>query len=215
MSQVVRPFRGVPAEERRAVRRAQLIEAMLDVIDRDGMAGLKVSAICQQAGLTERYFYESFANREEALMETFAQFGRETFEKIVAALNEAPVSLPERAQLCASILLAALLDDPRKGRAYVEAIGSESLRDLRMSYTKSLSRLLTDNILFVYELDPETFRTRLDLVTIVFMAGAAELILHWLGGTVEVTREELASQCARMCVAMVDQVVADVRAEQV
>ena len=207
MSQVVRPFRGVPAEERRAVRREKLIDACLNVIDRDGLAGLKVSAVCQEAGLTERYFYESFSNRDDALVALFAEFGRQTYAKAVKALAAAPLDLHERSRVVASILMDALLEDPRKARAYVEAIGAEPLRELRMSYSRSYAKLLADNMIEVYSLDPHRDARILEVRSLILMAGTAEMVVHWLAGDLDATRDELVDQCTRMCVAVADEFV--------
>jgi AcrR family transcriptional regulator len=214
VSQVVRPFRGVPADERRAARRAKLIDAILDVTARDGLAGLKVSAVCQQAGLTERYFYESFANRDEALIATLAEFGQETYAKAVSALASAPKDFGVRSHLVASILIDALLDDPRKARAYVEAIGAEAVRELRMAYSRTYAQLLTRNAIYVYDLDAEKHSHILEIPTLVFIAGCAEMVNHWFAGEFTATRDELLDQCSRMCVVIVEQFVADIRAGQ-
>lgn len=212
MSQVVRPFRGIPADERRAARRVRLIEAILDVINRDGLAGLKVSAVCHQAGLTERYFYESFANRDEALIATLAEFGRETYTKALTALETAPLDFEVRSRLVAATLLDALLDDPRKARAYAEAIGAEAVRDVRMAYTRTYARLLTDNIIAVYGLDPARDARLLEVPSVILMAGCSEMVAHWVAGEFSLSREELLDQVSRMCVAVADQVAGDARA---
>src|SRR5687767_9668516 len=54
-TEVVRPYKGVSADERRALRREQLMEAGLDVLGSEGIAGLTMTEVCARAGLTERY----------------------------------------------------------------------------------------------------------------------------------------------------------------
>jgi AcrR family transcriptional regulator len=63
----VRPWRGVSATERTAERRERLIEAALEVFATRGYSASTVRDVCREAGLTERYFYESFRNREALL----------------------------------------------------------------------------------------------------------------------------------------------------
>lgn len=67
-----RAYRGQSMTERRATRRAQLIAAANLVYRRDGYARATVRAICSEAGLTERYFYESFDGPEALLAATLA-----------------------------------------------------------------------------------------------------------------------------------------------
>ncbi len=59
-----RRYRGVSNEERMAERRMKLIDAGIKVFGSTGYHTATVKGLCQEAGLTERYFYESFANAE-------------------------------------------------------------------------------------------------------------------------------------------------------
>ncbi|GLR25327.1 MULTISPECIES: TetR/AcrR family transcriptional regulator [Limnobacter] len=59
-----RRYRGVSNETRKAERRLKLIQAGIKIFGRDGYHAATVKGLCQEAGLTERYFYESFANAE-------------------------------------------------------------------------------------------------------------------------------------------------------
>jgi len=62
---VTRPFRGVSAQDRRQTRRGQLVEAAFEVVGTRGAAGLGVGEVCAAAGLTKRYFYESFGSIDD------------------------------------------------------------------------------------------------------------------------------------------------------
>src|SRR4051794_29828634 len=67
MTEVVRPWRGVSADDRRTQRRSQILEACLDVVGTSGVDGATVDAIVERAGLSKRYFYESFGDRHDVL----------------------------------------------------------------------------------------------------------------------------------------------------
>ncbi|MPY81303.1 MAG: TetR family transcriptional regulator [Actinophytocola sp.] len=67
-SRPVNAWGGLSAVDRRAQRRAQLLAAGLEVFGTVGYAGTSVRQICRVAGLTERYFYESFGAREGLLL---------------------------------------------------------------------------------------------------------------------------------------------------
>jgi AcrR family transcriptional regulator len=56
---------GVPLEDRQAKRREELVDAGIELLGGEGGPALTVRAVCRRAGLTERYFYESFADRDE------------------------------------------------------------------------------------------------------------------------------------------------------
>ena len=69
----VRPYRGVEAPERLALRRRRFLEAGLDLLgaaDSD-LAGLTVRAVCGRAGLSARYFYENFNDKDELVSAVF------------------------------------------------------------------------------------------------------------------------------------------------
>ena len=55
---------GVPLEHRHALRREKLLAAGVLLLGREGGPALTVRAVCRHASLTERYFYESFTDRD-------------------------------------------------------------------------------------------------------------------------------------------------------
>lgn len=59
-----RRYRGVSNEARKAERRIKFIEAGVRMFGSSGFHTATVKGLCQEAGLTERYFYENFANTE-------------------------------------------------------------------------------------------------------------------------------------------------------
>lgn len=85
-----RRYRGQGREERRAERRVRLVEAGLRVFGEVGFHGATVKAICAEAGLTERYFYESFSNSEDLLCAVYEQHMALQQQRIGAAVLAAP-----------------------------------------------------------------------------------------------------------------------------
>ena len=63
--QVTMPFKGISAVDRRSDRRARLVEAAFAIAGTEGAGALGVGRVCLDAGLTKRYFYESFASIDE------------------------------------------------------------------------------------------------------------------------------------------------------
>jgi AcrR family transcriptional regulator len=60
--QVTMPFKGVSAADRRSARRQRLVGAAFAIAGTEGAGALGVGRVCLEAGLTKRYFYESFAS---------------------------------------------------------------------------------------------------------------------------------------------------------
>jgi AcrR family transcriptional regulator len=63
--QVTMPFKGVSADDRRIDRRNRLVGAAFEIAGTEGAGALGVGRVCLAAGLTKRYFYESFASLVE------------------------------------------------------------------------------------------------------------------------------------------------------
>ena len=87
--QAPRRYRGVSAEQRQQERRERLLDAGLHVFGESGYHGATVRGICQQAGLTERYFYESFANSEDLLCAVYEGVLASQRERMTAAITTA------------------------------------------------------------------------------------------------------------------------------
>lgn len=80
-----RQYAGRKASARKAERRARLIEAAIGVYARKGYGGATVREICAEAGLTSRYFYESFTSGEDLFIACYG----EVVDHILAVLSEA------------------------------------------------------------------------------------------------------------------------------
>src|SRR6202167_6486764 len=63
--QVTMPFKGISADDRRRDRRTRLVEAAFEIAGTEGAGALGVGRVCVAAGLSKRYFYESFATVAE------------------------------------------------------------------------------------------------------------------------------------------------------
>jgi len=105
-----RLFRGLSADERRSQRREQLIEAGLRTFGARGFHEVGVRDICAEARLTERYFYESFPNREALFLAVYERGVDRVREMVMAALQGLPPGEMPRAGLRA--FLSLLRDEP-------------------------------------------------------------------------------------------------------
>ena len=65
-----RQFKGLSLSERKEARREKLIEAGIATYGTLGFS-VTVKDVCQEAKLTERYFYESFKKSEDLFQTIF------------------------------------------------------------------------------------------------------------------------------------------------
>ena len=119
-------YAGQPVEDRQRQRRARFLESGLTVFARDGYANSSVGAICKDAGLSSRQFYEEFTGRESLLLELYEQIDRQSRDAVTAALDDrAERSAVDVIDACIRAYIESIGRDPRKARvALVEVVGA-------------------------------------------------------------------------------------------
>jgi AcrR family transcriptional regulator len=185
-------------------RRAQLIEAALDLIGDEGLAATTMTAVCARAKLTERYFYESFKDLDELLVSVLDACVAEMDAAMYAALTSSPPELLARCRAAAGAMIGVLTDDPRKARLHLEAVGSEALRARRAEIVRTYAAVLEQEMRELRGVEgPE-----LKLATTVIIGGLADAISSWIDGSLDLPRSTLVEECARLAVAAADAVQA-------
>jgi AcrR family transcriptional regulator len=136
-------YRGSSADERRALRRRRLIEAAVMVYGERGYHNSSVKAVCDAAGLTERYFYESFANSEALLVASVQGATDLLLDEIRAAANERPIGAA-RVRAMLEAYYAALRQEPVAARVFllevqgVSRSADEVVKRLRVRFADML-----------------------------------------------------------------------------
>ncbi|WP_445168536.1 TetR/AcrR family transcriptional regulator [Mycolicibacterium sp. Dal123E01] len=130
---------GVPLPDRQALRHDELIAAGATLLGSAGGPALTVRAVCRHAGLTERYFYESFSDRD--------QFVRAVYDDVC---NRAMATLMSAGTPREAVekFVALMVDDPVRGRVLllapqVEAVLVHSGAEWMPSFIELLQSKLT------------------------------------------------------------------------
>lgn len=125
-----RTYRGAGADERREERRTRLLDAAAEVFGSTGYRTATVEKICTEAGLTKRYFYESFANSEELLVATYLRATEAMRASILAATDSDSTSAEDVLRAALTGLFTTIAAQPRAARiAFVEILGVSSAVD--------------------------------------------------------------------------------------
>lgn len=196
-----RPYRGVSAEERIAARRERLLEAALQEYGERGFAHTGVKDVCRTAGLTDRYFYESFADGEELLV---AVFDRAT-ERLLALVGEAVMAAPARpeAQARAAIeaFVRALAADPAAARVvFVEAAAAGGRAERRMRTTLRRFAALVAATARPYVAERLSDST-LELGALSLVGAIERVMIEWQDGELEVSVDEIIEHLVAMFLA--------------
>lgn len=187
-----RTWRGQTIEERQAGRRERLIEAGIELFGTRGYANTPVKAICEEAGLTERYFYEAFEDRESLLEEirliVMAETQRVTMEAIEAAPDDFEASM--RAGLTA--FAYELTRDPRRARIQeIEVVGvSPEMEIRRRDSIHAYARIVADR---TRELGgrEEAGALRLEVIALGLVGGVNEQLIDYVLGYLEISLDDL------------------------
>lgn len=201
-----RPYGGVPSDQRVRQRRLALVEAALDLIG----AGQEptVRAVCAGAGITARYFYESFAQLDDLLVHVIDCVGEEMAQAATAAALQAPATVRDRCAAATAGAYGALAADPRKARALLEfAQGRERLRERQQAAFRGQVDAL---FRFVEEqggrfTDPERART----TSLFLVGGTAQLFAASFEGTIAMSGPELVDLLVDLMILALEPLMAD------
>ena len=119
-----RLYSGQYSSDRALERYGRLIEAGIDVFGTQGYANAKIKTLCQRAGLSERYFYESFESREELLTAVYDLLATSMLASAKAAFKAPAKNLMASVKAGTGEVVDFMLGDPRHARIIlVEIVG--------------------------------------------------------------------------------------------
>jgi AcrR family transcriptional regulator len=175
---------GVPLEDRQVLRRDELIAAGVQLLGGEGGPAVTVRAVCREAGLTERYFYESFTERDEFVRAVYDDVCARAMSALMSATT--PREAVER-------FVALMVDDPVRGRVLllapaVEPVLVRSGAEWMPSFIDLLQRKLTQIG------DP----VRQRMIATSLIGGLTALFTAYLDGRLAASREQFIDYCVEM-----------------
>lgn len=185
-------YKGVSAAERAAERRRRLLDATLSVWA-DPATRTTMTAVCGTAGLSERYFYESFTGLDAALTAVMESVASEIETVTLAAAEAAGADPAARIHASVGAFVELLLADPRKGRvAIIEAAALPGLRGRRTELLRHFAHLAAEE---AHSSAPA--RHEDELAGLLFIGGMAEVVTAWLDGVLDVSPDEVVATASR------------------
>lgn len=180
---------GVPLPDRQALRREELITAGVKLLGRVDGPALTVRAACREAGLTERYFYESFTDRDEFVRAAYDDVCARAMSTLMT--SDTPRDAVER-------FVALMVDDPMRGRVLllapeVEPVLTRSGAEWMPNFIGLLQRKLTRIT------DP----AQQTMVATSLIGALTALFTAYLNGRLTVTRNQFIDYCVDMLVGRV------------
>lgn len=178
---------GVPLEDRQALRRDELIAAGVDLLGGEAGPALTVRAVCRAAGLTERYFYESFSDRDE--------FVRAVYDDVCTRAMST-LSSSTTAQDAVERFVALMVDDPTRGRVLLLAPTVEPvLTRSGASWMPSFIELLQRKVARITGITDSAVQA---MAATGLLGALTALFIAYLDGRLTATREQFIDHCVDM-----------------
>lgn len=193
-----RTYRGMTAAARRLQRRQRLLDAGLEVFGTQGYAATSVRAVCAEAELNSRYFYESFSSREDLLYHVYFGIVADIGIRVSEAVSTAD-TIEGKARAGLEAAWAGLIADRRKARIIaLEVVGvSDRLEQLRRQMRHALADITATQALSIAR---EGVRLRLDPVVVAraLMGGVVEILADWINGDLDMPADVVVEHFTRL-----------------
>ena len=176
-----RSYRGVSFEDRLLDRRERLIDAGIAIYARKGTERASVAAICREAKLTGRHFYEIFGDRDAFFAEAFRSVTDSLLELVKAAIDPAS---PVVSALVG--FFNALLDHPDEARVFLLELHNND--PLVLAIGKDFSARLTELIA------PEVTQ---ELMKVGAEGAIMQIARRWVSGGYTESVGDVANMAAR------------------
>ncbi|KRB78403.1 TetR family transcriptional regulator [Nocardioides sp. Root190] len=186
-----RRYAGKTADQRRRERRDALVTAALDIWQESGWAAVTMRGVCARATLTDRYFYENFADRDALLATLWDQMRDETLQMLLDAItpyaDQGPLD-----QLRAALFAVVhhVGDEPQRAQiVFGDHAGSAVLEQRRRETIQMAVALLIELARphLRDDIDEVAFRVNV----LMGIGGFVETMLAWRSGLVEADADAL------------------------
>jgi AcrR family transcriptional regulator len=184
----VRPYGGVEGPERAAARRRRLLDAGLELLaGSDDPPELTVRALCGQAGVSARYFYESFTDKDVLVAAVFDS----VIADIAATTQAAVAAAPSDEQIRAGItnLVRTIAGDARVGRLlFNPQLSNPVLARKRAGLGGFFAILSGQHVTTAYRVrESESVKA----LAFFVVGGVGQTIAAWVAGDVDMTPEQV------------------------
>ena len=192
----LRPYRGVKAAERLATRRGRLLAAGLDLLgaEQQDISALTVRGVCRRAGLAARYFYESFADKDEFVGRVFDWVVAGLAATTQAAVAAVPVHEQSRAGM--TNIMRTIAGDARIGRLLFSTQLADAVIVRKRAESTALFAMLSGQHAGDALRMPADDRIKAGAHFAV--GGVGQTISAWLAGDVQLEPDQLVDQLASL-----------------
>ncbi|MCU4630273.1 TetR/AcrR family transcriptional regulator [Acinetobacter variabilis] len=201
-----RQFKGLSMAERQQARREKLIEAGIEAYGRHGFFSVTVKDICNEAKLTERYFYESFKKSEHLFQTIFLKLIDQLQQNVMQAMMQASSDPKKMIEAGLTALLTTLRDNPGMARIiYIDAMLVQELHN-QATIHETMGRFDRMIQTFVILMMPNLNRSEreISLVSTGLNGYVTQIAIRWVMSGFKQSLEEILSSCSLVFFALLD-----------
>ncbi|GAB3131673.1 TetR/AcrR family transcriptional regulator [Tsukamurella serpentis] len=169
-----------------------MLDAGIGLLGAPEPGALGVRSVCRPTGITERYFYEEFGTRDDFVRAVYDDVSDRARDALVDAVRRS--STHEQAAVVAvTAFVELVIDHPEAGRVLLMAPYREpALAERGLSAMPGFFAVVAGAMP-----DGVGEQTR-KLVAIGLVGALTSLFTEFLGGRMEVSREDLIAHCVRL-----------------
>jgi AcrR family transcriptional regulator len=191
-----RVYGGLTAEQRHDQRRAQLIEAATELLGTRGAADTTVTAVCAEAKLTSRYFYQHFSDRDALLRAVAVELEAVLRREVELAAPEDDAAPDEVARATVGAFVRMIDKDPRMARIlFIESTAEPVMRQLRGEIMSRFTELVLAHAQRYLHLEESTLAVA-NLGSTLAVGGLFEVLRRWLDGELDFDAEQIIEHTA-------------------
>ncbi|MFD4637674.1 TetR/AcrR family transcriptional regulator [Lentzea sp. NPDC058436] len=202
---MARAYGGISPEQRRAERRAKLLQAGLRLFTSTGFAATRISELCTEAGVSTRNFYEEFATKEDLLRELHDLINATAFARVREALNGLETAdLGTRITTLVDAFISSVTADPRAPRLnYVEAVGvNAEIEQQHVRWVNTWAEFIESEALRAAETGAAPRRSY-RLTAIALVGAITGLLREWQAHEPPLAADEIAAEIRELVLAAI------------
>lgn len=168
-------------EQRVIERRERLLEAALQLFATKGYANTTIEALCSEAKVTTRHFYQAFKGREELLLTLYNQLMVELQAGLLSAMQDEHSSLQHKMNQVIQALVKQYLTDTRRAQVgVIEVVGASPAVEKRRREVIHAIAMHLQAFLDEMAAQQKIPRRNYHWLAIAIVGGINELMAEWL-----------------------------------
>jgi AcrR family transcriptional regulator len=173
-----------------------LVGSAVEIWEEQGWAAVTMRGVCARSGLSDRYFYESFADRDALLGTVWDQMRDETLDMAVGAMSEvADRGALEQLRAVLHAVVHHIADEPNRAQIIFGDHSGSVVLEQRRRDTVQMSTDLMIGLArpFLRDgVDEQALRVNV----LLGIGGFVELMLAWRDGLVHSTTDQVVDHLA-------------------